>query len=377
MDRSTTVGEMLAHQAARAVLDRHLPGLLATPGIATMASARLGQLVMMVPAMREDPVLAQAMFAELADLGEAHGPGYLTAVEPDPGYESDDVARGSAALTSPTGVTRWGMAEIRLDGPSHGNPFTDVELTATVRHDGRELEVGGVYDGDGRYLLRVLADDEGEWTFTTTATARSLDGVTGSFAVGPAAPGRHGPVRVDGFHFRHADGARYRPLGTTCYAWNHQPEDLQERTLATLATAPFRKLRMCVFPKSYDFNREDPQRYLFLQREDGTFDLERFDPRFFAMLDRRIEQLAELGIEADLILFHPYDRWGFADMGPAVDERVARYVVRRLAGYANVWWSLANEHDLMWAKTTEDWERIAAVVQTNDPHGLGASTGKR
>lgn len=375
MDRGTTVGEMLADPAARAVVDRHLPGVLATPSITAMTSARLGQLVMVVPATRDDPALAQAMFDELADLGDsAARPAYLPAVEPDPEYEDPSVERGSARLTLPEQVPLWGMAQIQLDGPTHGNPFVDVELTATVRHGDRELSVGGVYDGEGRYLLRLLADAEGTWSFTTSSTARSLDGVSGTFVVGPAHPGRpgsagHGPVQVDGFHFRHADGTRHRPLGTTCYAWNHQPEELQAQTLATLATAPFRKIRMCVFPKAYDFNRDDPELYPFVQREDGGFDLERFDPRFFAMLDRQVEQLGDLGIEVDLILFHPYDRWGFADMGPAVDDRVARYVVRRLAGFAHVWWSLANEYDLMWAKSEADWERIAATVRRNDPHG--------
>ena len=369
MDRSTTVGEMLADPAARAVVDRYLPGVMSSPAITSFTSARLGQLVMVVPATREDPALAQAMFDELADLGDGAGPAYLPAVEPDPGYDGEDVARGSAVLTLPTDARRWSMAEIRLQGPAHGNPFVDVELTATVRHGGRELTVGGVYDGDGRYLLRVLPDEEGEWSFTTTSTARSLDAITGSFEVGAAAAAEHGPVQADGFHFRHADGTVHRPLGTTCYVWNHQSVELQEQTLATLAEGPFRKIRMCVFPKFYDFNREDPERFPFLRREDGSFDLERFDVEFFQGLDAQIARLGELGIEADLILFHPYDRWGFADMGAAVDDRVVQYVVRRLAGYPNVWWSLANEYDLMWAKTIEDWERIAAGVQAQDPFG--------
>ena len=62
-------------------------------------------------------------------------------------------------------------------------------------------------------------------------------------------------------------------------------------------------------------------------------------------------------MQADLILFHPYDRWGFSDLGPAVDDRLVRYVVRRLAGFAHVWFSLANEYDLLFTKSTADWDR--------------------
>ena len=67
---------------------------------------------------------------------------------------------------------------------------------------------------------------------------------------------------------------------------------------------------------------------------------------------------------ADLILFHPYDgvpleasegHWGFDCLGghdplrygPANDEHYLRYAVARLASFSNVWWSLANEWDLL------------------------------
>lgn len=77
--------------------------------------------------------------------------------------------------------------------------------------------------------------------------------------------------------------------------------------------------------------------------------------------------LEELGIEADLILFHAYDRWGFSTMSPGRDDRYVKYVVARLASHRNLWWSLANEYDLLFRKTTEDWERFAGIVQANDP----------
>ena len=83
----------------------------------------------------------------------------------------------------------------------------------------------------------------------------------------------------------------------------------------------------------------------------------------------RLEQLADLGIDADLILFHPYDRWGFAQLGKAADDRYVSYVVRRLSAFPNVWWSLANEYDLLLDKSPEDWDRIGRLVRANDPYG--------
>jgi hypothetical protein len=46
-------------------------------------------------------------------------------------------------------------------------------------------------------------------------------------------------VVADTHHFRYADGSRYVPIGTTAYAWTHQPAEVQERTLQTLAGSPF------------------------------------------------------------------------------------------------------------------------------------------
>jgi len=94
-------------------------------------------------------------------------------------------------------------------------------------------------------------------------------------------------------------------------------------------------MRMCIFPKSYVYNENEPEFYPFL----GT----RFNPAFFEHLEKRIQQLCESGIEADLILFHPYDRWGYSKMPREADERYLRYVIARFAAYRNVWWSLANE----------------------------------
>jgi hypothetical protein len=78
-----------------------------------------------------------------------------------------------------------------------------------------------------------------------------------------------------------------------------------------------------------------------------------------------------LGIEADLILFHPYDKghWGFDRMGASADDRYLRYLIARLAAYRNVWWSLANEYDFLKEKADADWDRLFQVVAKADPYG--------
>lgn len=292
-------------------------------------------------------------------------------------YEGDEVARGSAVATYPSSASRWSMFELVLAGPSHGNPFTEVELTARFSSENTEITAGGFYNGDGRWVIRFLPEDVGRWRFVTSSNARSLSGVTGEFDVTAAAEGSRGPVHAQGFHFAHADGTRHLPLGTTAYAWLHQPAEVRAATLRTLSGGPFSKLRMTVFPKGYAYNSNEPDLFPFPGNLADGFDFTRFNPEFFRRLESAVAELGALGIEADLILFHPYDRWGFAEMGEAVDELYVRYIVRRLWALPNVWWSMANEYDFVWSKSEADWEQLARLVVANDPAGhlLGIHNG--
>lgn len=289
--------------------------------------------------------------------------------------------------TSGKPIEQWGIFELSLQGSAEGNPFLENELKARFTYNHRTIEVDGFYDGDGVYRMRFMPDTQGIWHFQIRSNQSALNGIEGTFAC--EAPGKHnhGPVSVaNTYHFAYADGTPYKQIGTTCYAWTHQGDELEEQTLATLREAPFNKLRMCVFPKHYAYNENEPEYYPFPCLAQGSstwnfeqimqgkipegwsFDFKRFDPQFFQHFERRLTDLLQLGIEADLILFHPYDRWGFSRMDAEIDDRYLRYVVARLAAYRNVWWSMANEHDLMRNKTTADWDRFFRVVQESDPY---------
>lgn len=269
---------------------------------------------------------------------------------------------------NPKTVPCYDIFELALPGLSAGNPFTEFSFSAEISCRARALEVDGFYNGNGTYRLRCMPDEPGRWGYVTKSNLPELDGVKGTFECVPPRPRVHGPLRVAStFHFAYADGRRYFPIGTTCYAWIHQDEALQEQTLRTLAASPFNKLRMCVFPKDYTFSKNEPSDYPFVKGEAG-FDFSRFDPAFWQRLEKRIGQLADLGIEADLILFHPYDRWGFSKMGPENDDRYLRYAVARLGAYHNIWWSLANEYNIITSKSEADWERFFRLIQACDPY---------
>ena len=69
-----------------------------------------------------------------------------------------------------------------------------------------------------------------------------------------------------------------------------------------------------------------------------------------------------MGIEADIILMHPYDKWGFSNMTRECDRLYIEYVVARYAAYRNVWWSMANEYDMM-TKTEVEWDELGELVK--------------
>ncbi|HVY50661.1 MAG TPA: DUF5060 domain-containing protein [Devosia sp.] len=268
-------------------------------------------------------------------------------------------------------VAKWDIFEIVLSGPSDGNPYLDVTLEAIFTQSGRSIRVPGFYDGSGTYRIRFMPDAEGDWRYRTRSSAPALDDRSGAFTCTTAAPGVHGPVRVrNQFHFAYADGTPYFPFGTTCYAWTHQPLTLQEETLATLGRARFNKIRMAVFPKDYPFNTNEPLHWVFEPGADGKADFDRPNAVAFRHFETQVGRLRDMGIEADIIIFHPYDRWGYSNMSAEQDYRYVAYLAARLGAYRNVWWSLANEYDfLLDTKPMAQWDRYFEILEENDPAG--------
>ena len=284
-------------------------------------------------------------------------------------------------------VERWGMFELSLPGRTDGNPFTDHTVRGRFTGEHEDVTVAGFYDGDGRYTVRFMPSFAGEYRYTVSGSFAKHE-ACGTFTVTEASGGNHGPVRAEGYHFAYADGTPYYPVGTTCYVWTQQPDGRIEETLRSLKAARFNKIRFCILPKHYDYNLGEPRTYPFEgtpmdssvltkenfldytgKTEGNHFDLTRPNPAHFRHLEKCILALQESGIEADLIVMHPYDRWGFSRMPREADDLYWNYVIARFSAFRNVWWSLANEYDILDAKTTEDWEHYGELLVRNDPCG--------
>ena len=291
-------------------------------------------------------------------------------------------------------MEKWGMFEVAVNGKEGGNPFLDYCLTGTFTGERETVKVGGFYDGAGVYRVRFMPSYEGKYTYVIEGNAIDAP-VAGEFEATAPSANNHGPVRVaDETLLAYADGTPHYSVGTTCYAWVNQSMELQEQTLDTLSKSPFNKIRFCIFPKFYEFNRREPITYPFergngegldpalveiqanrsyhplepVPEMDYGFDYTRPNVEHFQRFDLRIRQLMDMGIEADIILMHPYDRWGMSEMRAEACDAYLKYVIARYGAFRNVWWSLANEYDIIPTKTPEDWERYGELIAENDPY---------
>lgn len=275
-------------------------------------------------------------------------------------------------------VECWDRFELTFTHATAGNPF-DVELSATFTNGERSITVRGFYDGNDTYRIRFMPTAEGEWSYTTHSRVRAMNRQRGKLIATAPTGNNHGMVSARGTGFVYADGRRYMPFGTTNYALALFRPQTQEKTIESLSKTGFNKTRFCILPKDFPCPEEEPMSYPFLLKSrtkgaDGKehfeWDITRFDTEFFQNLDHRIEQLMALGIEADLILFHPYDRgmWGLDALSNEEHIRYLEYLIARVGAYRNVWWSLANEWDLVKTKTREDWKVLTRAVVAADPY---------
>lgn len=297
-------------------------------------------------------------------------------------------------------VHKYDVAEFVLEGPGEGNPFMEQWVKGRFAGCGETKQAEGFYDGDGRYVLRFMPSCVGGYEVgIETSWGESLKL---QMEVLQAREGNHGPVRVaDRFHFAYDDGTPYYPVGTTCYVWELQDRELQEETYRSLQEATFNKIRFCIFPKHYVYNLREPEEYPFEMKENSPFKREDYDeayllqvtgnsyggigkimieepekvwnysrpnPAYFAHIEECIRRLGEIGVEADLILFHPYDRWGYSKMGTDWENHYLKYVVNRFGAFRNVWWAMANEYDIFKWKSFKEWESNAETVCAKDPY---------
>ncbi|MEV4798367.1 DUF5605 domain-containing protein [Nonomuraea sp. NPDC049421] len=124
-------------------------------------------------------------------------------------------------------------------------------------------------------------------------------------------------------------------LATTALGWHLHDERRRARTLAALRSSPFDRVRMAALASRCSLDA----------------------------LEERVEELAAIGVTAELVLLRPGE--GVEDA-----EAAARYlseVVPRLAAHRNVWWSLTDDPAAFPAFDEHDWVALGNLVAEQDP----------
>src|SRR5262245_30318133 len=119
-----------------------------------------------------------------------------------------------AGVSPAADVEQWDVFELSLNGPSDGNPFVDVKLSAKVTRDGQAIECRGFYYGDGMYRILLSPLQQGVWNYQTTWNPPMLNGTSGEINCVKPSPRNHRPVVVrNTYHFGYADGTPFKPIG--------------------------------------------------------------------------------------------------------------------------------------------------------------------
>lgn len=265
-------------------------------------------------------------------------------------------------------IAAGSLVELEFSGPQAPIPADTVPLIVRFSHPEHSVDVPGFWDGGTSYRVRFTPEYAGEWTWVARSAAAELDGGRGAVTVGPRES--RGPVRVaDMYHFAHADGTPFRPVGTTAYNWLHQEDELVSDTVAAMAEAGFNKFRFMVFPQAGGFVEHFPELMPFEKKADGSWDVSRPVIAFFQRLDENVVRLGEHGIQADILILSSYDGGRFGLDALTEDEEAAylRYLVARLSAYEHVWWTLCNEFDIL-PRPVERWTRFGELLAEIDPH---------
>lgn len=265
------------------------------------------------------------------------------------------------------------------------NPFTSVDLSAVVTSpSGRTYTVPGFFDGNGQgaavgrvFKVRIFADEIGLWQWKTASNDASLHNKTGTFTCSGILPGLFaaGPVEIDPESpriFRYRNGTPVYLLGKFLdmdaperLRWSQTffSEDLTEGDRQAMLD---RHLGMRLNKMSiYLANKGD---YAHVSTtpwvgRDTNNDKTRFDLKRWHTYERWVRQMRDAGLLAHLWFFA--DDSQFGDLPEADRQRLIRYGMARLSGYANTFFTLVLEWQEGW--TTQEVQDHMEYLTANNP----------
>ncbi len=265
-------------------------------------------------------------------------------------------------------------------------PYDDVTLDVEFRGpEGVSLRVPAYWAGDNVWAVRFAGDRRGEWTFESTCSNASDQGLhqrTGSVTVEPYDGDnpllQHGRLRVadDRRHFEHADGTPFFWVGDTWWMGLTTRIDWPQG-FKTLADDRVRKgfnVVQIVAGPLPDMDAWDPRG----RNEAGSpfcEDYVRVNPAYFDHADLKIAHLVQSGLVPCVV-----GMWGYhlPNIGVERVKRFWRYLVARYGAFPVVW-CIAGEATMSYylSKTAEQdaalqhrgWTEVTAAVRRINAFG--------
>jgi hypothetical protein len=286
---------------------------------------------------------------------------------------------------------------VQLDPPPAGNPFTDVEISATFTpRGGSPIKVDGFCDDqDGRcFRVRFCPSlPQTEYAFALTTGSSADKEFTGSFRI--TQPQGMEPVLVNPERPKHFQFALSRQpfyhIGLTAYHLLDPSNDNRqiEELLDYCVRNGFNKVRFLLtgYPRDNDTRSKseykldgDPSKLpnygappgemnplLAWLGEPHRYDFTRFNVAYWQKVDRAVRAMRDRGIIATCIVtIEKQNLPGEYGVLTENEKQLYRYAVARLAAFSNVWWDLGNEHN---EYRKPDWApKMGALVKQWDPY---------
>ncbi len=301
------------------------------------------------------------------------------------GAYGQDITRVDFQASKTIAADQWQVVDVAFAATdAKTQPFGERFSARLVGPDNRILDAQGFYNGGNEWVLRFSANVEGDWSFKTASSLKSLDGLSARVAVkSNRNPRQHGglvthPNQPQNFFYE--DGTECTMLAFEAdwlFALDYDNPDAAPKTahlLDLLADQRINQVITTVY--SYDVSwPKDPLLSSHPEHEYGgkdeiypflgtnpTPDFSALNVEFFQRFDRVVSLMNERGITAHLMIYVWNKNVNWPDTESPADNRYFDYIVKRYQAFPNIIWDVSKEA-LNNARCTESYgrERIARI----------------
>lgn len=296
-----------------------------------------------------------------------------------------------ASTASTYAAPCYGTAEVTLTSASSynansgsPNPFDLVVNAQVTAPSGRTYTIPGFFDGNGSggstgniFKVRIYTDEIGTWRWTTSSSVAGLSGRSGTISVSGKLAGAFGrgpiienPARPRTFMYQEGqpvflaakflDTAAPNPIK---YSHTMFSEKLTEANRQALLSRhlgmSLNKINVYVANKG-DYGNMSTTPWVGTA---ASNDKTRFDLARWRTYDQWMVKMRDSGVLAHLWFFA--DDSNFGNLPDADRQRLIRYAMARLSGYANTAFILALEWQEGWSTT--EVNNFANFMHQNNP----------